>query len=152
MYNMENNHIHTLVFSKLACTELLTFFKLIKSDFASFDNPLFLKEYAAKLSQNADFVVCYSETRTIIGMIAVYMNRPPLCYISHVSVLPVYRKCGIFSAMCHHLEQEAMRHGCNDIKLEVKIDNLPALRAYEKNGFVITEKAKDDSVYMIKSM
>lgn len=86
----------------------------------------------------------------IVAMIAAYLNNPPLCYISHVSVLDEYKRNGLFSRMLALLEKEAKLLNCSFIKLEVKENNAPAIAAYKKNGFEFECIASEDSVYMKK--
>ena len=59
----------------------------------------------------------------IIAMIAAYINNPPLCYISHVSVLDEYKRNSLFSQMLTFLENVAKHDNCTFIKLEVKENN-----------------------------
>ena len=86
----------------------------------------------------------------IIAMIAAYINNPPLCYISHVSVLDEYKRNSLFSQMLTFLENVAKHDNCTFIKLEVKENNAPAIAAYKKNGFELDCMASKDSVYMQK--
>ena len=86
----------------------------------------------------------------IVAMVAAYLNNPPLCYISHVSVLDEYKRNGLFSRMLALLDKEAKQLNCSFIKLEVKENNAPAIAAYKKNGFEFECMASDDTVYMKK--
>lgn len=86
----------------------------------------------------------------IVAMVAAYLNNPPLCYISHVSVLDGYKRKGLFGIMYALLEREAEHENCKYVRLEVKENNVPAIAAYEKNGFEKICKASEDSVYMRK--
>lgn len=131
-------------------TEIADLFRKTISDFPSFQEEDFLCRYARKLSSNASFVVTYDKEDNIVAMVAAYINNPPLCYISHVSVLDVYKRNGLFSRMLALLEKKAKLVNCSIIKLEVKEKNLPAIAAYKKNGFEIDCMASEDSVYMKK--
>lgn len=115
--------------------EVIEFFNKTISDFSSFREEDFKNNYARKLSSNASFVVIRDMNGNIVAMIAAYLNNPPLCYISHVSVLDEYKRNGLFSRMLTLLEKEAMLLNCSIIKLEVKENNAPAIAAYKKNGF-----------------
>lgn len=85
-------------------------------------------------------------------MIAAYVNRPPLCYISHVSVIERYKRHGLFKAMELHLEVMATELGCGTLKLEVRNDNIRAIKTYQATGFSMIGKAKDESYFMGKSL
>ena len=130
--------------------EIIDFFNRTISDFPSFREEEFRFKYARKLSSNASFVVMRNIKGDIVAMIAAYINNPPLCYISHVSVLDEYKRNGLFGKMLAFLENVAKQHNCSLIKLEVKKNNAPAIAAYKKNGFVIDCMASEESMYMQK--
>lgn len=130
--------------------EVIEFFSKTISDFPSFREEEFKEKYARKLSANASFVVMRDMNNNIAAMIAAYLNNPPLCYISHVSVLDEYKRNGLFSRMLVLLEKAAKQNNCSFIKLEVKENNTQAIAAYKKNGFEFERMASDDSVYMNK--
>ena len=130
--------------------EVIEFFNKTISDFSSFREEDFKNNYARKLSSNASFVVIRDMNGNIVAMIAAYLNNPPLCYISHVSMLDEYKRNGLFSRMLTLLEKEAMLLNCSIIKLEVKENNAPPIAAYKKSGFEFECLASDDSVYMKK--
>ena len=130
--------------------EVIEFFNKTISDFPSFREGEFKTNYARKLSSNASFVVMRDMNDNIVAMVAAYLNNPPLCYISHVSVLDEYKRNGLFSRMLALLEKKAKQDNCSFIKLEVKENNAPAIAAYKKNGFEFECMASDDSVYMKK--
>lgn len=130
--------------------EVIEFFNKTISDFPSFREGEFKTNYARKLSSNASFVVMRDMNDNIVAMVAAYLNNPPLCYISHVSVLDEYKRNGLFSRMLALLEKKAKQDNCSFIELEVKENNAPAIAAYKKNGFEFECMASDDSVYMKK--
>ena len=130
--------------------EIIDFFNRTISDFPSFREEEFRFKYARKLSSNASFVVMRNIKGDIVAMIAAYINNPPLCYISHVSVLDEYKRNGLFGQMLAFLENVAKQHNCSLIKLEVKKNNAPAIAAYKNNGFVADCMASKDSMYMQK--
>ncbi len=56
--------------------------------------------------------------------------------ITNVAVLPVYRRCGIAEGMLTRLLEESRAEGVDDFTLEVRSGNVPAIRLYERLGFV----------------
>ena len=130
--------------------EVIDFFNKTISDFPSFREEEFRIKYSRKLSAKASFVVMRNIKGDIVAMIAAYINNPPLCYISHVSVLDEYKRNSLFSQMLTFLENVAKHDNCTFIKLEVKENNAPAIAAYKKNGFVIDCMASEESMYMQK--
>ena len=137
-------------FVSLSELDVIEFFNKTISDFPSFREEEFKENYARKLSANASFVVLRDMNDNNVAMIAAYLNNPPLCYISHVSVLDEYKRNGLFSRMLALLEKKAKLLNCSFIKLEVKDNNAPAIAAYKKNGFEFECIASEDSVYMKK--
>ena len=130
--------------------ELVCFFEKQKKDFVSFKDSSFIEEYAQKLSNNASFVVCNSPSNEVVGIIAAYMNRPPVCYISHVCVADNYKRLGLYTQMICKLEADALERKCSKIRLEVRSDNMRAMNAYMKTVFSVSGKAREGCVYMEK--
>ena len=52
-----------------------------------------------------------------------------------IGVDPDYQKRGIGQKLMDHLTNEAMKHECETIGLEVRVSNTPAIKLYERNGF-----------------
>lgn len=132
--------------------ELVCFFENQKRDFVSFNDSTFIEEYAQKLSNNASFVVCCSISNEVVGVIAAYMNRPPICYISHVCVTDKYKRLGLYTKMIRKLEADALERECSKIRLEVRNDNMRAMNAYMKTGFNVSGTAREGCVYMEKNI
>ncbi len=56
--------------------------------------------------------------------------------ITNVAVLPTHRRCGIAEEMLTCLLGESREEGVDDFTLEVRSGNEPAIRLYERLGFV----------------
>lgn len=56
--------------------------------------------------------------------------------IHNVMVAPAYRGQGIATRMLETLLEEGRNQGIRDFTLEVRVSNTPAIRVYEKLGFV----------------
>lgn len=90
--------------------------------------------YAEKLAINASFVVAESED--ISGLIAFYINdREDSLFVPYVCVDKMYRGTGLADRMMAALCAKADEL-CYSISLEVRNDNLRAMRLYERYGFV----------------
>ena len=90
--------------------------------------------YAEKLAANASFVVAESED--ISGLIAFYINdREDSFFVPYVCVDKMYRGTGLADRMMAALCAKADEL-CYSISLEVRNDNLRAMRLYERYGFV----------------
>ena len=55
--------------------------------------------------------------------------------IATIGVDPLYQKQGYGQKLMDHLTNEAMKHECETIALEVRVSNIPAISLYENNGF-----------------
>ncbi len=93
--------------------------------------------YALKLGCQATRFEAWSDGR-LIGMVAAYCNRPDqqLAYISSVSVLCAWSGKGIAARLLAQCVEHAKVSGLRQIRLEVASTNTPAIKLYEKAGFV----------------
>ncbi len=57
---------------------------------------------------------------------------------------PNYQRRGIGSALMRHVEEVAKKRGFESILLTVNRENEPAINAYRKNGFAITDTSLVD--------
>lgn len=137
---------------RLDLKKVLDFFVLTINDFPDFKVDHFLENRAKKISDLADFVTCRTLTGELIGMIAFYMNRPPLCYITHVSLLDGYKGLGLFKRMYIFLERRVSLNGCMLVKLEVSKDNISAINSYCNCGFKIVDNFSGDRFFMLKEI
>ncbi|NLU66897.1 ribosomal protein S18-alanine N-acetyltransferase [Streptomyces sp. HNM0574] len=55
--------------------------------------------------------------------------------IQTIGVLPAYRGTGLAGRLMDELLAAAVRFGCHEVLLEVRVDNAPAKRLYERYGF-----------------
>lgn len=75
-----------------------------------------------------------------------------ICLLSHsaranlriysIAILPGYRGCGIAGALVAKAKEFAVAEGKSSVSLEVRTDNLSAIRLYEKHGFHISSTIK----------
>ncbi len=56
--------------------------------------------------------------------------------LANIAVDPRYRRWGIGSALLRHTVQKAADFGVNELFLEVRASNAPAIGLYEKAGFI----------------
>ena len=59
-------------------------------------------------------------------------------HILNVAVDPTFRKCGVGNYLISHLLETARTLSARAVTLEVRESNLPAIRLYEKFGFVFS--------------
>lgn len=77
--------------------------------------------------------------------------------IHNVMVAPEYRGKGIATMLMEKLLEEGRKQGIQEFTLEVRVSNAPAIRVYEKFGFVsegirpgFYEKPVEDAMIMWK--
>ncbi len=63
----------------------------------------------------------------------------PLINLHDVAVAPAFRGQGVVKMMFDAIEAEARRRGCARLTLEVREDNIPAIKAYKRFGFEFPE-------------
>ena len=76
----------------------------------------------------AAFLV-YIDDRIVVGYL-YYSDIYDRIEINQISVLDNYKRQGYASEMMEHLKNKK-----KNISLEVKCDNIPAIKLYEKHGF-----------------
>lgn len=101
-----------------------------------------LADYAKKLAESATLCEAW-ESEKLAGLVAIYLNRKPLAFITNVSVLPELSGQGIATRLMEIAETEARNQAHVQIVLEVKKDNLAAIRLYHKLNFTIEEETAD---------
>ncbi len=80
------------------------------------------------------------------------------CDITNIAVRKEYRNKGYGQRMLNHLIDEARRHECEFIHLEVRVSNEEATRLYKRNGFIEVRTRKhyyangEDAYDMIRNV
>jgi len=65
-----------------------------------------------------------------------FLQHSNHAYLGFMYVLPDYRGKGINKLIMEHLENWAQSQQINEFRLEVYFDNISAIKAYEKIGFL----------------
>jgi len=96
---------------------------------------------------------CDSEAVGYVGMIFVLDEG----YISNVAVSPLYRRQGLADALIIKLLDMAVEKELSFVTLEVRKSNIPAIKLYEKHGFIKVgqrknyyDLPKEDAILMTK--
>ena len=72
---------------------------------------------------------------TVAGYIGMHIVLDE-CYIANVAVSHSFRRQGIADALLHFAEKTARSEDCSFISLEVRVSNTPAIKLYEKHGYI----------------
>ena len=113
---------------------------------------IFYKLFNTKLLINIYSKIIVYEEEKIMGFM-IYDLIYDRCEIEYIGVLEEYRNKKIATRLLEYLNNYEL----SNITLEVNINNLPAIKLYEKNGFKIASKRKkyynkDDASLMIKEV
>ncbi|MFQ6095429.1 MAG: GNAT family N-acetyltransferase [Candidatus Bathyarchaeia archaeon] len=120
---------------------------LYKIELECFNREAFTRRQLAYFLASPDFVKLVAEVDGdvvgfVIGSVQHYNNRG----IGHILSLDVskgYRRRRIGSTLLSELERVLVEVGVEVCYLEVRADNVAALRLYRKRGFVPVETLKD---------
>lgn len=111
-------------------------------------NSLYCKWNAA-----ADFFVAYN--KQILGFVVQYNNdyKYNTSYITMIAVNPLYHSKGIGSSLLRYSENIAFFKGMTKVVLEVKCNNVQAIKFYDREGYkVMYESSIRNSLYMCKEI
>ena len=95
-----------------------------------------LPEYAVKLVAHAMRVEAW-EADNLVGLAAFYCNRPPLAFLSNLSVLPGHRRRGIAAELLGQCMTQAAAAGCASMQLMLGQGNAAAFALYRRHGFAV---------------
>ncbi len=107
-----------------------------------------IDDYAKKIASTAMRFEAWSGG-TLLGLVAAHCNdqKKRIVYITSVSVLKKWMGKGIAECLMKQCVKHAKASGMDQINLEVASNNAPAVKLYEKIGF-IEGKAKAPFVGM----
>ena len=96
-----------------------------------------INDYARKIAGKATRFEAWSGG-TLVGLVAAYCNdrEKSIAYVTSVSVLREWKGKGIVTRLMSECVEHAKASGMRQIGLEVASDNAPAIRLYEKIGFI----------------
>ena len=118
--------------------------------FASLDKELFpyspwsASQYKEEFSSpTRHFVVAVDEAQSIIGYAGVFAPGGAEADVLTVGVVPSQRGKGIARQLMAQITDWATQQGSTAMMLEVKVDNLEAIRLYESLGYAKLNIRKD---------
>lgn len=90
-------------------------------------------------SESACCMGAYASGNLIGSMVLLFRAGTTSARIYSLAVNEAARGLGVGRKLMARAEREACKRGCSNIHLEVRTDNIPAMRLYEKLGFEKTE-------------
>jgi len=91
----------------------------------------FLREITLPFSR---FLVAESEGKVIGYLIAWIVGKT--CDVNRIAVLPAFRRKGVGKELLRKLFEVLQKEGVEEIFLEVRESNIPAIKFYESFGFM----------------
>lgn len=97
-----------------------------------------------KQFEEGRLMLCSEENGALAGYCSLRDNGDGTCELENLAVLPEYRHLGIGRALVAAAECEAIRLGCNRIKIGIIEDNTRLKDWYADIGFLHTGTRKFD--------
>ena len=96
-----------------------------------------ISDYARKIVSKATRFEAWLNG-TLVGLVAVYCNdrETRIAHITNVSVVKIWTGKGIAAKLINQCVEYAKAAGMRQVGLEVAVDNMFAIKLYEKSGFV----------------
>ncbi len=136
MINMSKLGGYTL--NKASEAEIVEHLETCGSDFVPpLSGRVKIRDYAKKIFSKAMRFEAWS-AGTLVGLVAAYCNdqEKRIAYITNVSVLREWKGKGVAAQLMSQCVEHARASGMGRISLEVAGNNTPAIKLYEKSGFV----------------
>ncbi len=90
-------------------------------------------------SPSAYCMGAYRCGRLVGSMVILFKRNSRSARVYSLAVSEAARGMGIGRRMMARAEREARLRGCDRMRLEVRMDNIPAIRLYESLGFADTQ-------------
>ncbi len=109
---------------------------VLRIEHASFDDPWSDTSLAGELLTDLLRLPLVAEFEgRVIAFLMAWKVADQL-HILNIAVEPSLRRSGIATMLLQAAAGEGARHGLNEITLEVRRSNQPAIRFYERHGFI----------------
>lgn len=133
--------------------------KIVSAEKAIFPkDPWSSKEYAYEIENNPFSAVYLLENENrVIGLLDLWITFEQ-AQISNIGILPQFRKQGMARRLMDFVIQTAKQNSCENISLEVRVSNTPAIALYESYGFIRVSTRRhyyedgEDAWLMVKPM
>lgn len=99
-----------------------------------FADPWSEKALELLITDRAYGAVCLAEERVVAYGGVLW--APDEGQITNIATHPNCRRCGMGAAILEDLVKKAKERNCEQLSLEVRVSNFPAIALYERYGFV----------------
>jgi ribosomal protein S18 acetylase RimI-like enzyme len=94
--------------------------------------------YYMKL-RGAFTIVADDEKGAIAGFIVAQKHQRGMGHVVTIDTLKPYRRSGLGTLLMNEVETRLKGAGCDAMFLEAAVDNLPAIKFYERLGYVVVK-------------
>jgi len=122
-----------------------------------FPNPWPKAFFAADIPMHNTIAYVVENSQTVIAYSLATCTDKKF-HVTNIAVKQCYQRQGIASKLMHLLERCALEKGCCSAYLEVRTDNIPAIKLYERLGYSIAYRRShyyidgDDAYVMEKEL
>lgn len=111
--------------------------QLITLEKACFESDRMSREsYRSLLKKNTSFILIAETDQSLIGSSVTFLRKnSKKARLYSLCVLSEHRQQRIAAQLITAIEKILTKKGCHLLTLEVRIDNLPAIRFYQKQGY-----------------
>ena len=124
---------------------------------ACFSDPWPVEAFRSEMHDPYFYLLAF-EGEELLGYVGG-MSLYETCDLNNIAVLPQHRRRGIAAMLMEGYMAEARRRGAEQMLLEVRESNLPAISLYERYGFKAYGKRKnyyrnpaEDAVLMVVTL
>ncbi len=126
----------------------------INLGFQKFDAEL--ADVSTAYAAPAGCILLAKENNVVAGCVALRPLAPGVAELKRMYVQKPYRQIGLAAALYKSCEQYAINQGYRSIKLDTLSSMIPAMKFYQKAGFVQTEpyyfNPNSNTVYFEKTL
>jgi ribosomal-protein-alanine N-acetyltransferase len=121
--------------------------QLYEIEMKCFEKEAFKKQHIASLLTNYNSISLVAKINgKIVGFIIGMIHLERNFLVGHIltlDVLPQYRRRGVAKSLLQEIEKIFREKGVKSCRLEVREDNIAALRLYRKLGYKEVARLKD---------
>lgn len=89
-------------------------------------------------SKSTDILVLESARQVVGSAILLFRSNSRKAHLYSIVISADHQGRGMGRTLLAACEKHSLRRGCTSLRLEVRADNKPAIRLYEKSGYVTT--------------
>lgn len=101
---------------------------------------------------NYQFIIAIDEQQIVRGMLYISYFDDGSAYLGLINVHPEYRNKNIFKSLLLQAEQECNNRNLQYIRLYTWKDNINAVTVFEKCGFSVCDKEKNQNSIEMRKM